>query len=181
MWNGGREGSREDFPKLGEQLSGDQLRIDVAVGDLLGLFHHRYRPSVRRGARGIVLSEPQARLPALPAQHEASVGRREDLGCGRAADVGVPLVTWHSQPAKPGQTVLVYGDALAAARLVVVTSPRTARALAEGLGAASDKTVVLTGAMIPYAFGSSDGLFNLGDPAASERELKALIAAARVA
>jgi L-asparaginase len=26
----------------------------------------------------------------------------------------------------------------------------------------SGKTVVLTGAMIPYAFGSSDGLFNLG-------------------
>ena len=26
----------------------------------------------------------------------------------------------------------------------------------------TDKTVVLTGAMIPYAFGSSDGLFNLG-------------------
>ena len=25
-----------------------------------------------------------------------------------------------------------------------------------------DRTVVLTGAMIPYAFGSSDGLFNLG-------------------
>lgn len=35
----------------------------------------------------------------------------------------------------------------------------TARALAE---AAIDKTIVLTGAMIPYAFGSSDGLFNLG-------------------
>jgi L-asparaginase len=29
-------------------------------------------------------------------------------------------------------------------------------------GAVSGKTVVLTGAMIPYAFGSSDGLFNLG-------------------
>jgi L-asparaginase len=26
----------------------------------------------------------------------------------------------------------------------------------------SGKTVVLTGAMVPYAFGSSDGLFNLG-------------------
>jgi len=26
----------------------------------------------------------------------------------------------------------------------------------------SDKTIVLTGAMIPYKFGSSDGLFNLG-------------------
>jgi L-asparaginase len=29
-------------------------------------------------------------------------------------------------------------------------------------GVVKDKTVVLTGAMIPYAFGSSDGLFNLG-------------------
>jgi L-asparaginase len=28
--------------------------------------------------------------------------------------------------------------------------------------AVSDKTIVLTGAMVPYAFGSSDGLFNLG-------------------
>lgn len=36
----------------------------------------------------------------------------------------------------------------------------TARALAEANLA--DKTIVLTGAMIPYAFGSSDGLFNLG-------------------
>ncbi len=35
----------------------------------------------------------------------------------------------------------------------------TARALAQGL---SEKTIVLTGAMVPYAFGSSDGLFNLG-------------------
>jgi len=26
----------------------------------------------------------------------------------------------------------------------------------------SGKTIVLTGAMVPYAFGSSDGLFNLG-------------------
>jgi L-asparaginase len=36
----------------------------------------------------------------------------------------------------------------------------TARALAAaGL---NDRTIVLTGAMIPFAFGSSDGLFNLG-------------------
>lgn len=39
------------------------------------------------------------------------------------------------------------------------TMVETARAIAEGIEA---KTVVLTGAMIPYAFGSSDGLFNLG-------------------
>jgi L-asparaginase len=37
---------------------------------------------------------------------------------------------------------------------------QTARALAAaGL---DRKTIVLTGAMVPYAFGSSDGLFNLG-------------------
>jgi L-asparaginase len=36
----------------------------------------------------------------------------------------------------------------------------TARAIADA--ALRDRTVVLTGAMVPYAFGSSDGLFNLG-------------------
>jgi len=39
------------------------------------------------------------------------------------------------------------------------TMVATARVLAEQV---PDKTVVLTGAMIPIAFGSSDGLFNLG-------------------
>jgi L-asparaginase len=39
------------------------------------------------------------------------------------------------------------------------TMVETAAALAQRI---SDKTVVLTGAMIPYEFGSSDGLFNLG-------------------
>ena len=57
-------------------------------------------------------------------------------------------------------------DAVAGAteRHVVITHGtdtmvETARVLAE---AALDKTIVLTGAMIPWAFGSSDGLFNLG-------------------
>jgi L-asparaginase len=49
------------------------------------------------------------------------------------------------------------------ARIVVThgtdTMVETGRALAAGI---TGKTVVLTGAMIPYAFGSSDGLFNLG-------------------
>jgi L-asparaginase len=39
------------------------------------------------------------------------------------------------------------------------TMVETAAVIAVAVG---DKTVVLTGAMIPYAFGSSDGLFNLG-------------------
>ena len=42
------------------------------------------------------------------------------------------------------------------------TMVETAAALAFALPPASGKTIVLTGAMIPYAFGSSDGLFNLG-------------------
>jgi L-asparaginase len=39
------------------------------------------------------------------------------------------------------------------------TMENTARVLGE---ANLKKTIVLTGAMVPYAFGSSDGLFNLG-------------------
>jgi len=38
----------------------------------------------------------------------------------------------------------------------------TARFLGKNLNKLKDKTIVLTGAMIPYKFGSSDGLFNLG-------------------
>jgi L-asparaginase len=42
------------------------------------------------------------------------------------------------------------------------TMVETARALAAAFPSGSAKTIVLTGAMVPYAFGSSDGLFNLG-------------------
>jgi L-asparaginase len=38
-------------------------------------------------------------------------------------------------------------------------------------GAVGEKTVVLTGAMIPYKFGSSDGLFNLGSALAFAQTL----------
>jgi len=39
------------------------------------------------------------------------------------------------------------------------TMVETAKVIAENV---KDKTIVLTGAMVPYKFGSSDGLFNLG-------------------
>jgi len=39
------------------------------------------------------------------------------------------------------------------------TMVQTAKVLAENI---KDKTIILTGAMIPIKFGSSDGLFNLG-------------------
>ena len=53
--------------------------------------------------------------------------------------------------------------AIAEQRIVVThgtdTMVETAAVLAASV---PEKTIVLTGAMIPYAFGSSDGLFNLG-------------------
>ncbi len=41
----------------------------------------------------------------------------------RAADVGTPLVIWHSQPVKPGQTVLLYGDELDSAKVTASRLP----------------------------------------------------------
>ena len=64
-----------------------------------------------------------------------------------------------------GRAAIVARCRDAAERAIVVTHGtdtmvETAGALAAaGLAA---KTIVLTGAMVPYAFGSSDGLFNLG-------------------
>jgi L-asparaginase len=49
------------------------------------------------------------------------------------------------------------------------TMAETARIIAEKV---SDKTIVLTGAMIPIKFGSSDGLFNLGSALAFAQTLK---------
>ena len=47
--------------------------------------------------------------------------------------------------------------------LIVTHGTDTMEATARVLGPKiTDKTVVLTGAMVPYKFGSSDGLFNLG-------------------
>lgn len=62
-----------------------------------------------------------------------------------------------------GEIVRRVGDA--AERAIVVThGTDTMVETAAALAAAKldAKTVVLTGAMVPYAFGSSDGLFNLG-------------------
>jgi L-asparaginase len=54
----------------------------------------------------------------------------------------------------------------AESRIVVThgtdTMVETARALAAAIPPLVGRTIVLTGAMVPYAFGSSDGLFNLG-------------------
>ena len=64
-----------------------------------------------------------------------------------------------------GRAAIVARCREAAERAIVVTHGtdtmvETARALAAA--DLAGRTVVLTGAMVPYAFGSSDGLFNLG-------------------
>ena len=57
------------------------------------------------------------------------------------------------QAARESQIVITHGTD---------TMIETAGVLASVFPAGGTKTIVLTGAMIPYAFGSSDGLFNLG-------------------
>ena len=57
-------------------------------------------------------------------------------------------------------------------RIVVTHGTDTMEVTARLLGEAiTDKTVILTGAMIPFAFGSSDGLFNLGSALAFAQSL----------
>jgi len=57
-------------------------------------------------------------------------------------------------------------------RIVITHGTDTMVETAKRLGEAiKDKTIVLTGAMIPYRFGSSDGLFNLGSALAFVQSL----------
>src|SRR6185503_2826364 len=60
------------------------------------------------------------------------------------------LIAHHCNSCDESQIVITHGTD---------TMTETAAVLSEKV---KNKTVVLTGAMIPYKFGSSDGLFNLG-------------------
>jgi L-asparaginase len=66
-------------------------------------------------------------------------------------DTGRAAIVQRAAEARESSIVITHGTD---------TMVQTARALAEA--ALIGKTIVLTGAMVPYAFGSSDGLFNLG-------------------
>jgi L-asparaginase len=58
------------------------------------------------------------------------------------------------------------------ARIVITHGTDTMEQTARAIGAAGlAKTIVLTGAMVPYTFGSSDGLFNLGSALAFAQAL----------
>jgi L-asparaginase len=69
------------------------------------------------------------------------------------SDADRALIVEHCRQADQSRIVITHGTD---------TMIETARAIATAQPAVGAKTVVLTGAMIPYAFGSSDGLFNLG-------------------
>jgi L-asparaginase len=57
-------------------------------------------------------------------------------------------------------------------RIVITHGTDTMEETANALGQAGlEKTIVLTGAMVPYKFGSSDGLFNLGSALAFAQTL----------
>jgi L-asparaginase len=63
-----------------------------------------------------------------------------------------------------GRQLILARCAAAPAKRIVITHgtdsmEQTAAVLGRGIGG---KTIVLTGAMVPYQFGSSDGMFNLG-------------------
>ena len=59
-------------------------------------------------------------------------------------------------------------------RIVITHGTDTMERTAQTVGAAGlAKTIVLTGAMVPYTFGSSDGLFNLGSALAFAQSLSA--------
>jgi L-asparaginase len=71
--------------------------------------------------------------------------------------------------------IIVEQCRVAAEKRIVITHGTdtmvtTARVLASQV---PDKTIVLTGAMVPYKFGSSDGLFNLGSALAFVQALHA--------
>jgi L-asparaginase len=59
-------------------------------------------------------------------------------------------------------------------RIIITHGTDTMEVTAQVLGQLiKEKTIVLTGAMIPYKFGSSDGLFNLGSALAFVQTLPA--------
>ncbi|HET9744585.1 MAG TPA: asparaginase domain-containing protein [Chitinophagaceae bacterium] len=69
------------------------------------------------------------------------------------------LIAYQCNNCEENQIVITHGTD---------TMADTARTLAEKV---KDKTIVLTGAMIPIKFGSSDGLFNLGSALAFAQTL----------
>ena len=76
-------------------------------------------------------------------------------------DADRELIARHCETAVEEKIIITHGTD---------TMTDTAKMLAEKI---KNKTIVITGAMIPYKFGSSDGLFNLGSALAFVQTLPA--------
>lgn len=95
---------------------------------------------------------------------------REMLGLGRSRldlEVHALMMIDSLDMTADDRGRIVEACRLADEREIVITHGtdtmiETAKTLAAAFPSGGTKTIVLTGAMIPYAFGSSDGLFNLG-------------------
>ena len=72
------------------------------------------------------------------------------------SDADRALIVRHCADCEETRVVVTHGTD------TMVETARAIAAAGSSLPRLAAKTVVLTGAMIPYAFGSSDGLFNLG-------------------
>jgi len=87
------------------------------------------------------------------------------LGRSRAPVELTTLMMIDSLDMSDADRALIVDRCLSAAeeRIIITHGTDTMEITAQALGPKiSNKTIVLTGAMVPYKFGSSDGLFNLG-------------------
>jgi L-asparaginase len=90
-----------------------------------------------------------------------------------------PLMQIDSLDMQPADRERVLAACRAAGEAAIVithgtdTMPETAAVLGPHFGAAAGKTIVLTGAMVPYAISGSDALFNLGFACAAAQTLPA--------
>lgn len=84
--------------------------------------------------------------------------------CHLGVDVETLMMIDSLQMTEADRDLVVERCAKAAAHRIVIThGTDTMELTAAALGnKIASKTIVLTGAMVPYTFGSSDGLFNLG-------------------
>ena len=94
--------------------------------------------------------------------------------CGVEIDIRTLMMVDSLEMRDEDRALIIHNCARTPANRILITHGtdrmvETARHLAEA--EIKDKTIVLTGAMIPYKFGSSDGLFNLGSALAFVQSL----------
>ena len=97
-----------------------------------------------------------------------------ELGrCKVKVDIQTLMMVDSLEMTEPDRTIILQNCITCREENIVITHgtdtmEETARVLGE---ASIPKTIVLTGAMIPFKFGSSDGLFNLGSALAFAQSL----------